>query len=107
MCIDWRNLQAHSMHKICYIQYDIYEGKVRNMNFKKLQSKVRDFKTYGAILTALSSFFYIGTLLPKDGITAVKVEIMQTIVFTLLIAAFGFFMLSNHFNRKLQNEEQM
>jgi phosphate/sulfate permease len=77
------------------------------MKFKKLKAKVRDFKTYGAILTALSSFFYIGTLLPKDGVTTQKVEIMEFIVFAMLIAAFGFFMLSNHFNRKLQNEEQM
>jgi len=77
------------------------------MKFKKLKAKVRDFKTYGAILTALSTFFYIGTLLPKDGMTAQKVEIMEIVVFAMLIAAFGFFMLSNHFNRKLQSEEQM
>lgn len=76
------------------------------MNLKKLQAKVNDFKTYGAITTALATFFFIGTLLPKDGLSQHKIMIIESIVVTMLTVAFGFFMISNYFHRKLKNEEQ-
>ncbi|PET43617.1 hypothetical protein CN514_22465 [Bacillus sp. AFS001701] len=76
------------------------------VNLKKLQAKVNDFKTFGAITTALATFFYIGTLLPKDGLTQHKILIVESIVFTMLIFALGFFLTSNYFKRKIQKEEQ-
>ncbi|PGS50010.1 YrhC family protein [Bacillus sp. AFS041924] len=76
------------------------------MNIKKIQAKVNDFKTFGAITTALATFFYIGTLLPKDGLTQHKILTIESIVFAMLIIALGFFLTSNYFKRKLQNEEQ-
>jgi CDP-diglyceride synthetase len=76
------------------------------VNIKKLQAKVNDFKTFGAITTALATFFYIGTLLPKDGLTQQKIITIECIVFAMLISALGFFLTSNYFKRKLQNEEQ-
>lgn len=76
------------------------------MNIKKLQAKVNDFKTFGAITTALATFFYIGTLLPKDGLTQQKILIIEGIVFGMLFISIGFFSTSNYYNRKLNNEEQ-
>jgi CDP-diglyceride synthetase len=76
------------------------------VNIKKLQAKVNDFKTFGAITTALATFFYIGTLLPKDGLTQQKIITIECIVFAMLISALGFFLTSNYYKRKLQNEEQ-
>ncbi|MFB7138624.1 YrhC family protein [Gottfriedia sp. NPDC056225] len=76
------------------------------MNIKNLQAKVNDFKTFGAITTALATFFYFGTLLPKDGLTQTKILTIESIVFAMLIFALGFFLTSNYFKRKLQKEEQ-
>ncbi|WP_158094999.1 YrhC family protein [Gottfriedia luciferensis] len=76
------------------------------MNLKKLQAKVNDYKTFGAITTALATFFYIGTLLPKDGLTQNKILTVESIVFGMLIVSLGFFLTSNYFKHKLQNEEQ-
>ncbi|WP_088044386.1 YrhC family protein [Bacillus sp. EAC] len=82
------------------------EEGAENMDIKKLQAKVNDFKTYGAITTALATFFYIGTLLPKDGLTQHKIVIIEGIVITMLISSLALFLTSNYFHRKLKNEEQ-
>ncbi len=79
---------------------------VDHVNIKKLQAKVNDFKTFGAITTALATFFYIGTLLPKDGLSQSKIIVIECIVFGMLILSLFFFLTSNHFYRKLKNEEQ-
>lgn len=79
---------------------------VEIVNMKKLQAKVNDFKTFGAITTALATFFYIGTLLPKDGLSQSKIIVIECIVFAMLILSLGFFLISNHFYRKLKKEEQ-
>ncbi|PEC47341.1 hypothetical protein COJ46_19910 [Bacillus sp. AFS077874] len=104
-CTTFNYLHFFCIKYVKVIKSTRREGVVY-VNLKKLQAKVNDFKTFGAITTALATFFYIGTLLPKDGLTQHKILIVESIVFTMLIIALGFFLTSNYFKRKMQKEEQ-
>ncbi|MGE6629153.1 YrhC family protein [Bacillus sp. NPDC077027] len=73
---------------------------------KKWSGLMTDYKQYAFILLAVSTFLYIGTILPAQHIEGVQKTLMIGVNCLFLIAAFGCVKRSLFYRKKLQELDE-
>ena len=84
---------------------DINNWKVKQVK-KKWSDLVTDYKQYAFILLAVSTFLYIGTILPNQHIEASPKMLMMGIDCVFLLAAFVCVKRAIFFQKKLQELDE-
>ena len=87
------------------LSIDIDNWKVKQVK-KKWSDLVTDYKQYAFILLAVSTFLYIGTILPNQHIEASPKMVMLGIDCVFLLAAFVCVKRAIFFQKKLQELDE-
>lgn len=77
--------------------------KLKNMG--QLESKLQDFKNYAVILTAISTFLYIGIFLKGSQLPKTSFYIVISAMIISLIFAFLFFASALECKKKLNDSD--
>lgn len=75
------------------------------MEQNKLRAAVADYSRFAFTLLAVSVFFYLGVVIPKDGKGIIQTDIMMGATGLFLIIAFVFFRKAIKYKRILQELE--
>ncbi len=87
------------------LSIDIDNGKVKQVK-KKWDGLVTDYKQYAFILLAVSTFLYIGTILPNQHLEALPKMLMLAVDCVFLLAAFLCVKRAIFFQKKLQELDE-
>ncbi|WP_033828345.1 YrhC family protein [Bacillus andreraoultii] len=74
-------------------------------NAEKLLNKLHDFKNYAIVLTAISTFLYIGLILKGSQLTDTKLYLVTCGMVISLLFAFVFFRRALECKKKLNEIE--
>jgi YrhC-like protein len=76
-----------------------------NFNKKTLQKKIIDYKRFGFTLIALSTFLYLGVIIPAEGKTLVKIYMLMGGTVVMLGTSFLFFLKAIKYKKQLHSME--
>jgi hypothetical protein len=76
-----------------------------NLNKKTLQKKIIDYKRFGFTLIALSTFLYLGVIIPAEGKTLVKIYMLMGGTVVMLGTSFLFFLKAIKYKKQLHSME--
>jgi hypothetical protein len=76
-----------------------------NLNKKTLQKKIIDYKRFGFTLIALSTFLYLGVIIPAEGKTLVKTYMLMGGTVVMLGTSFLFFLKAIKHKKQLHSME--
>jgi hypothetical protein len=81
------------------------EGIMKEKMMREIQAKISDYTRYIYILLAVSTFFYLGTIIGNGEKTALQMNVMMGATAVLLSAAFYFAYRIKKLRKILQEEE--
>ncbi len=76
-----------------------------NFNKKTLQNKIIDYKRFGFTLIALSTFLYLGVIIPAEGKTLVKIYMLMGGTVVMLSTSFLLFLKAIKYKKQLHSME--
>nr|WP_239541465.1 YrhC family protein [Pullulanibacillus pueri] len=71
---------------------------------QKLKTKIIDYKRFSFIFLYLAAFLYMGSLIPFEGKTLIKSEILMGASVLLIVISIGFFILMRRASDRYHQE---